>query len=530
MERFFEGFLYRPLGFILLPWQRKILRELYGTVDENGSRQYRQAYISVAKKQGKSFLCGGLPIYHMLMETEDYPCEAYGAAASKDQAGVVYKSCLHLVRSNPVLMQRLKILESTKRIIRRDGGGSYVVLSADGDVQDGIEPSLAIIDELHRWRPKRAETLHNVITRGTISRRQPMVIQVTTAGEEHECPLWFSEHEYARHILDGSLRSDSYYAAIWSADPKRIESEPDYWKSREARVAANPSHEDNGGFLKDARLVEELEKAIAKPETRPDFLRYHLNVPVAKGQSPVIDMPLWCSGGGEVDLRHWPHYDVDLLIRDWQLIDRRCYLGIDLAWTTDMTSLVALFPPCEKDKFWRVLPFYWLPSERIPDLERRTRAELSLWVKRGFLEACPGEAMGTDVVKDKVRWASQLFDVREITFDPYGGMRDAARDLNDKYGYVTVEIRQGTLTLSEPTKKFLELYRTKMLAHGNHPILNWNVSCFSIEGANDLIKPCKPERDKASMRIDGVSATIDALSRAMLMDDRITFTGVRSVG
>ena len=222
VERFFETVLYAPLGFSLLAWQRKVLRDLYGTVHaETGLRQYRIGFVSMAKKHGKSFLIGGLPIYHLLMENEIRP-EAYGAAAAKDQAGIVFKAAAQFVKSNPVLLARIKLLESTKRMLRRDGGGSYAVLSADGDVQDGIEPSLAVLDELHRWKTAKADTLYDVITKGVISRHEPLVVEVTTAGEQYESPLWFRKHEHARQILDGSLKSERFYAAIWSADVKRL--------------------------------------------------------------------------------------------------------------------------------------------------------------------------------------------------------------------------------------------------------------------------------------------------------------------
>jgi phage terminase large subunit-like protein len=529
VERFFDGFLYPPLGYSLLYWQRDLLRALYGTVDEFGIRRYRQAYISVAKKQGKSFFCAGLPLYHLIMEFEEHS-EAYGAAAAKDQAGIVFRSCLQLIRANPVLMQRLKVLESTKRILRRDGAGSYVVLSADGDVQDGIEPSLAIIDELHRWRTKKAETLHDVITKGTISRAESLVIQVTTAGEEHEAPLWFREHEYARHILDGSLRSDSFYAAIWSADAKRMEADPEYWKSREARVAANPSHEDHGGFLKDVRLVEEMNKAVDKPETRKNYLRYHLNIPVAEGETPIIDMDTWRAGGGGIDLRTWPEYDVELLISKLGLMDRPCYCGIDCSWTTDMTAASFLFPPADDSERWKALIFHWLPEERIPDLERRTRAPLSHWVKQGFLTAVPGQRIDLREVEKKVKWAAKLFDVREICFDPWG-MAQASLNLVDE-GFLCVEVRQGYQTLSKPTKKLIELYTSKQFEHCNNPILNWEASCLALlSDGSDNVKPSKPARDAAAKRIDGIAATITAMVRAMLGESNtISYTGVQSVG
>src|ERR1700681_2750242 len=132
VERFFAEILYPPLGYRLLAWQRKVLRDLYGTVSpEDGRRRYRSAYISVGKKNGKSFLIGGLPLYHLPLENERNP-EAYGAAAAKEQASPVLTAAAELVAANPELQSRLRVLPSTKRIVRRDGGGFYVVLSADG--------------------------------------------------------------------------------------------------------------------------------------------------------------------------------------------------------------------------------------------------------------------------------------------------------------------------------------------------------------------------------------------------------------
>ena len=225
VDRFFSEILYPPLGYRLLGWQRKVLRDLYGTVSqEEGKRRFRSGYISVGKKNGKSFLIGGLPLYHLLMENERNP-EAYGAAAAKDQAGLVFKAAAQLVAANPALQARLRVLPSTKRILRRDGGGFYGVLSADGDLQDGIEPSLVIRDEVHRWKTLRAETLHDVITKGQISREEPLDIGITTAGAEYESPLWWREYQHAKKVLDEPQQSGTFYAAICEADVKRLESD-----------------------------------------------------------------------------------------------------------------------------------------------------------------------------------------------------------------------------------------------------------------------------------------------------------------
>jgi len=530
VERFFARILYPPLGYRLLAWQRKVLRDIYGTVSpEDGRRRYRSAYISVGKKNGKSFLIGGLPLYHLLMEDERNP-EAYGAAAAKDQAGLVFKAAAQLVAANPHLQARLKVLPSTKRILRYDGGGFYAVLSADGDLQDGIEPSLAIRDEVHRWKTLRAETLRDVLVKGQISRVEPLDIGITTAGAEYESQLWWREYQQAKKVLDGSLHSDTFYAAIWEADVKRIESDPEYWKSREARIAANPSHEDLGGFLKDSAIVGELEKALAEPSERSKYLRYHLNVPLKAAEDPVIDMAKWQQCGGGVDMREWPEYDFDLLIRKWGLVDKPCWAGVDASWTTDLTAVVFVFPPFDGGETWTLLPFFWMPQERVAELERVCRVPYSTWIRQGFIEATAGNGIDMRAVKQRIHWGRELFELREMPFDRFN-FRTQAMELLDE-GIEAVEITQSFLHLSHPTKFLLSAYVDQKIRHGNNPVMNWMASCLQLQyDHKDNVQPSKPERGKSAKRIDGIAATVTALARATVaQDNTITYTGLRSVG
>ena len=515
VERFFTQVLYPPLGYTLMGWQRKVLRDLYGTVrPENGKRRYRSAYVSVAKKNGKSFLIGGLPIYHLLMEEERNP-EVYGAAAAREQAGIVFRSSQQLINNNPDLLSKLKVLPSVKRIVRRDGGGFYAVLSADGDLQDGIEPSLAIRDEVHRWKSARAETLKDVLVKGMISREEPLDLGITTAGAEYESQLWFSEYDYAKKILDGSLPSDRFYAAIWEADAKRIETDPEYWKSREARLAANPSHEDLGGFLKDSALVAELDKALAQPAERSKYLRYHLNVPIKTQEDPIIDMTQWQLCGGGLDLGDWPAYDLDRLTQQWGLRHKPCCAGVDASWTTDLTAVVFVFPPTEGG-IWTLLPFFWMPKDQVPKLERICRVPFADWIRRGFVEATPGNAIDLRAVKRRIHWGRETFELRELAFDRFN-FATQAMELQDE-GVPTVEIPQSFLHLSHPTKFLLSAYADGKLRHGNHPVLNWMAGCLQLQyDHKDNCQPSKPERGKSAKRIDGISATVTALNRALVL-------------
>jgi phage terminase large subunit-like protein len=255
------------------------------------------------------------------------------------------------------------------------------------------------------------------MTKGQISRHEPLDLAITTAGAEYESQLWWREYSYAKQVLAGSLQSDRFYAAIWEADAKRVEEDPDYWKSREARVAANPSHEDLGGFLKDAAIKAELDKAINEPSERSKYLRYHLNVPIKAQEDPIIDMSKWQRNDGGVDLRKWPEYDVELLIRKWGLIDQPCWAGVDASWTTDLTAVVFGFPPFGKVDQWTFLPFVWMPRERVPELERICRVPFSDWIRRGFIEATPGNAIDLRAIKERLRWGKEMFELREVAYD-----------------------------------------------------------------------------------------------------------------
>jgi len=532
VERFFERVLYPPLGYKLQAWQRADLRALYGNVrEDNGLRIYRKGYWSMGKQNGKTFIVGGLPIYHLECEDEFQP-EAYVVASAKDQAGVAFKASALLVRSNPILHARYKIIESVKRIVRRDGHGIFAVLAADGDVQDGKRPSLLLFDELHRFTRKKAETARAVLVKGFLSRDiirdgvpvgEPLMLQTTTSGDEFESPMWAHEYDYARHVVGEPQSDPTYFARIYQADPKRVETEPDYWKSREARVAANPSHQDNGGFLSDAVLEAEMLEAVRRPEKYSDYVRLNLNVPTVSTGTPIIDMTLWCGAGGDLDLRTAPEYDPEYLISKWGLMDRPCYAGIDMAWTTDLASVVFLFPPYGSDVKWRILPFFWLPAERIPALERVTRAELSKWVRMKFLETTQGAEIDHSAIMAKIQWGASRFDVREVTFDKWGGIKAACNLVLVPEGMTCIDVSQTIGGLTAATKAFIGAYMNRAIEHGNNPILNWNASCLALAtDGGDNCKPVKPPRDTAAKRIDGIAATITAWSRAVTLDTSLS--------
>ncbi len=532
---FFEQYLYLTGDyagepFRLMPWTRQVVRDVFGTLDGEGLRQYKDVYTEVPTGNSKTTFCAGLVLYflccHRAMGTE-----IYSAATAKDQASITFRMAQQMVEQSPEVFKVLRPIPSTKRIIRRDDPTSfYSAISGDGDVHDGMNPLFVVRDELHRWRTRKQLELNEVLERKIVKRKNPLIWDITTAGEVDESPICWRRHEYtlecrSKYNPTGVFDDPRFYGRIWAADAKRISEEGDYWKSREARVAANPSHEDNGGFIKDSVLLDLCVKAQNDPQKRADYLRYHLNVWGQKDDR-AVDMEKWIASGGDVDLRTWPEYDYELLVRKWGLINRPCFAGVDASWTTDLTSLALLFPPLDDAEVWTVLSFFWMPEDRITERERKDKVPYSEWVRLKFIETCAGNAHDYEGIRQRVLWAAQLFDLREMAYDP-ANFRPMAMQIEGE-GIEATEITQRYAQLNEATKWLLGAYLDRQFRHGNNPVLNWNARCLCLRhGTQGDVMPDKPDRLKMSKRIDGISAIVTAANRARLMLD--TAVGVRSV-
>jgi phage terminase large subunit-like protein len=199
---------------------------------------------------------------------------------------------------------------------------------------------------------------------------------------------------------------------------------------------------------------------------------------------------------------------------------------VDLSMTTDLSSAVFVFP-CDDGSF-DVLPFFWMPEATIRPMERRLGVPLQQWVEQGFLELSPGEIIDYHLIQARLEWASRMFDVQEICWDPWNS-RQISTDMTDD-GHRCVEIRQGYQTLSEPTKKILALIVQGLLHHGNHPVMRWHAGCAAtISDGRDNIMFEKPDRTKRTSRIDGMSALAAAMTRVIVAPPAISYTGVRSL-
>ncbi len=503
--------------FILCPWQREAIRAIFGGLRDDGGRQVELAYLEVPKKSGKSEMTAGLVLF--VLAVGSLPGnQVYGVASSQRQAGNVFRAACKMVEQSPVLSKLLLLRRGTNRIVKRNDPESfYAAIAADGDLTDGVNPAFTVADEVHRWKTRKQLENWDVLANGGITRKQTLTVAITTAGIQSESPLAWRLHEKTLRIQKGLAQDPSFYGRIYAADRK------DDWTAESTWIKANPSLKENGGFLDLSKIREKYKSCLSEPGGQSAFRRYFENLWDEK-EDHAIDLAKWdaCTSNWQAAPLQPRREGSTVRALDHgieaYLLGRPCYAGIDLSTRLDLSAVSLVFP--SGDDGYDVVPFIYLPEKAIRKLELQTGMPIARWVREGWLEAHPGEMIDYTEIKARLNWAKELFDLRECCFDPWNSREISTQC--EREGYTCVEVRQGFQSLNEPTKRLLEMVACGKLHHGNHPVLRWHASCLAVKEVNDNIMPAKPERATDSNRIDAISATVDALHRAIVAEPEFT--------
>lgn len=471
--------------FTILPWEEKIIDDVFGTFDENGRRRYRIVYIEIPKKNGKTELGAAIALYMLTADGEKSP-EVYSAAADKDQAGLIYDPAAIMVEKNPTLSKRLKIRRSRKRIINERKNGFYAVLSSDVATKHGLNPSCVLFDELHA---QKTDDLWRVLTAGTdYARSQQLIFVFTTAGIYDVESIWWKIRKKAMQVAAGIVEDDSFYPVLYIADPEKDEPEDENLWER-----VNPSL---GRIFTIDKIRRDFQKSKQDPIEYQDFKRFRLNIPI-KQTRRWLDMKEWDACKGKIDLE--------------DLKKKKCYGGIDLSATQDLTAFALVFPGI--DEPWRVIGKAYCPEDTILDKSRQDKVHYDIWAEQGYITATPGNYIDKSYIKKDVIAASEIYDLDEVGFDPYGAT-DLASTLLNKYGITMVEVRQGSITMSPAIKDILRMILCRGIVHDGNPVLRWCIdNAVMIIDANENYRPAK---DKSTGRIDLFIALVNAWVRALL--------------
>ncbi len=530
---FFPAFLRHLKGefagraFELLDWQKELLvRPLFGWKrTSDGRRRFRRVFLEIAKKNGKSGMCSGLGLYLLHCDREP-GAEVVAAAANREQAGIVFNEARDMNELCPALASRSETFR--RSIVIPATRSSFKVVSSD--VKGGHGPNIhaLLFDEFHT-QPNRE--LYETLAKGVAARRQPIVVLITTAGDDHDS-VCYEEYEFARRVMSGVIEDETYLPIIFEASPD------DDWRDPATWAKANPSLDVT---VKRDYLEAECRAAIAEPRKQNAFKRLHLN--------------LWTNTT-----------DVWIPIEWWKacpslpaaetLADLPVAGGLDLSSTTDLTAFVLVFrlPPTTQETpsvevadvdeggepvkrvlsinyDLAVIPYLWMPEDRLHERSREDGVDYGVWERGGHLRTTPGSVVDYDFIyRAIVDEIAPRYGVKQIGYDPWNALQFALQ--LEKTGFDAVEVRQGPRTLSAACKVLYALTKAGRVHHDENQTMAWCVANAAVkEDANENVRPVKTNSKK---RIDGVVAAVTALSRLMVLPDRPTspyaYRGVRTVG
>ena len=470
-------------NFELLPWQDKIVRDIFGTLKPNGYRQYNTAYIEIPKKQGKSELAAAIALYLTCGDGE-YGAEVYGCAADRQQASIVFDVAVEMINQCPALKKRCKILASQKRIVYLPLKSFYQVLSAESYTKHGLNVHGVIFDELHA-QPNRA--LYDVMLTGSgDARKQPLYFLITTAGTDRNS-ICYEVHRKAEDVINGKKNDPTFYPVIYG-----IKDEDD-WTDEKNWYKANPSLDITVDIDK---IRAAFNNAKENPAEENLFRQLRLNQWV-KQSVRWMPMDKWnlCS------------YKID----KERLNGRVCYGGLDLSSTTDITAFVLVFPPEDEDGKYEILPFFWLPEETLALRVRRDHVPYDTWEAKGLIMTTEGNVVHYGFIEKFIEELGKQYNIKEIAYDRWGAVQ-MVQNL-EGMGFTIVPFGQGYKDMSPPTKELMKLVLEKKIAHGGNEVLEWMVDNIYIK--TDPAGNIKPDKEKSTEKIDGAIAMIMALDRAI---------------
>lgn len=472
------------------PWQvAYILAPVFGWVHKNEDgdvvRVIRRIYVDIPRKNGKTTTSGGIAT-HLTCSDGEPGAQVYAVAAGKEQARYCFDPVKLLAEKSPELAPYVKATAS--RIVHRPSGSYFAVASSVADLLHGANIHGGIIDELHVH--KTADVVEAVES-GTGSRRQPLILIITTADDGRPGTIYDRRRTRIEHLAAGALTDPSTYGVIWAAELDADPFSEKTWRQANPGLGISPTLE----FMQ-----TQAETARQSPADLASFMRLHLGIRT-KLDKRYLDLKAWDSCAWRVE--------------EAELAGRECFGGLDLASTTDLCALAWDFPDWQggHDVIWRV----WAPEDSLEALNRRTAGAARVWVDRGLLLLTPGNIVDYDFIRAAINRDRERFAVREIAYDPWNATQ-LVTDLVEN-GATMVPIRQGFGSLSPPTKELKRLLLEGLdggpakYRHGENQLLRWVLTNFAV--AMDAAGNVKPDRASSRDKIDPLAAAVMALDRAM---------------
>lgn len=471
-----QGVIGAPLKLEL--FQKAYIQALFGFLErETGFRRYRETMFLVGRKNGKSTLLAAIALYMLIADYEG-AAEIYSVATKRDQAKKVLTEAINMVKQSPELRAVLK--KRRNDLYFPATASTFEALASDSNTLDGLNSHAVIIDELHAIKDRG---LYEVMKQSTSSRRQPLVVMITTAGTVRES-VFDSLYEIACRIADGEMEEPTFLPILYELDAREEWTDPTKWQK------AIPGL---GTIKKYKTLADFVQRAKNSPDDLPGVLCKDFNI-------------------REVSAAVWLSFDAiksDLRFEFQDVYNTYALGGCDLSATTDLTAATLLIRK-PGDPIVYVLQQYFLPEKRVAHLEEKNTNEAPYrkWADRGLLTICPGNRVN---YSDVTAWFCQMRDEYKIDCIKLGYDRALAGYWVDEMksnGFDMEAVAQGPYTWSQPMREMGAALEGKQVNYNGNPMLVWCLTNTGVKksGLNNI----QPVKITEKRRIDGMVSLLNA--------------------
>lgn len=470
---------------VLELWEKAMLAAMFGFIDDEGRRRYREVVLIVAKKNGKSLISSIVGLYLQVGDGEP-GAEVYAVATKKDQAKIIWGEAKRMVNKSPELRKLIKPLVGEMDCAVNES--VFKPLASDTDTLDGLNVHGALMDEVHQWRDGMA--LYNIIADGTTAREQPMTLITTTAGVVRE-DIYDNKYEYAAKVIigyddpDAGIVDDHFLPFIYELDAR------EEWEDERCWPKANPGL----GTIKNIRqLRDKVRKAQQSPDLQRNLLCKEFNIRETSGGS-------WLSFD---DINNETLFDVA------ELRPRYGVGGADLSSTDDLTAACVIFMLPECSDIY-VIPMFWIPADLVERHINEDKVRYDIWIDKGWVRTCPGNRINPDAVREWFLEVQSEYDIylNLVGYDSWSAEL-WVNEMKKSFGDSTMRpVIQGKKTLSNPMKMLAKDLQAHKIIYNNNGVLKWCMANTCVdEDRNGNIQPIKSR--KPTQRIDGLAALLDA--------------------
>lgn len=465
-------------------WEKAHLATVFGFVDIEGNRKYRESLLIVGKKNGKSLLASVVGLYMLTADGEMGP-EVYAVATKKDQSKIIWLESKRMVKKSPSLTKRVRSLVAELDTDFNDG--VFKPLASDSDTLDGLNIHCVLMDEIHQW--KQGKALYDIMADGVSAREQPLVYITSTAGTIRE-DIYDQKYEEAEMVINGYEDPDGYkdehfIAFIYELDNRKEWTDETCWEK------ANPGL----GTIKNRNtLKDKVEKAKKNPLLVKNLLCKEFNIRETSSEAWLTFEQ--ANNTAVYDIRELkPRYGIG---------------GVDLSSTTDLTAAKVLFKVPDDEHIY-VMSMYWMPEDLVEKRIQEDKIPYDVWIEKGYVRTCPGNKISYRDVKAWFVEVQEEYDIylNLIGYDSWSAVY-FVEDMQDYFGKASmVPVIQGKKTLSQPMKALGADLENNVIIYNNNPVDKWCLCNTAVDvDKNDNIQPIKTSKPRR--RIDGTAALLDA--------------------